>query len=375
MTSPAYNIAYSRNTTSEENIVIMTSTTFNITYSENLTSEESYPMSCPFANADAEFMIYILSTIIALAGNLAFFIVVSKVKVMRTVTNVFFMNLSVADIIFSCYYLFYSIAEKWQLESFLKFDMQGGQAITDIGFCASLLIVALISINRYIAICFPFKALQLRLQSKSRVVTSLTVCWLYSIVVALLDVISYINYTDRTLIIVVILLMIICITLSVVTVMTTYTLITINMFTRTPPRYSSPNNSEQFHTSDETRVLFVCVTITVVFFICCIPLAAYYVILAIKIISGISVIPIRNSICLRYIARVMIPLQFAANPIIYNTGSKNHRAAFRKVFWPKSQHAQLDSNREINRSPRSLTKLSMEMPTCVERPATLETDT
>ncbi|XP_006818951.2 kappa-type opioid receptor-like, partial [Saccoglossus kowalevskii] len=320
-----------------------------------------------FESKEAEFVFYTISCGVALVGNFAFFMVVIKVKSMRTVPNVFFMNLSLADAIFMAYYVIYLSAYKWQIKSVLLFHSGGGHAITDVGFCSSLLTVALISINRYVAICYPFKAEKLRLQSRSRVVASITISWIFSIAIGLLDFFAYGSEYQETLIVVLLSLMFICIIFSIAVVVVTYVVIATKMMKK-KPRYAPAANNGNSYISEEIHVLLLCVAITAIFVISCAPLATVYIVATVNKAIGRRSIPLEKIMCLSYVARLMLSLHFTLNPILYNIGSRNHRAAFRKVFWPRKRHPPVNSiYRDVDPSPLNSSNMSMTMSTYGER--------
>ncbi|XP_077978762.1 somatostatin receptor type 4-like [Glandiceps talaboti] len=326
---------------------------------------------CPFADEDVMFIFYAVSCAIALFGNLTFLVVVIKVKSMRTMPNFFFINLSVADTLFMVYYTVFLTAKKLMIMPILMFHAKGGNAITDVGFCVSMLTVALISLNRYIAICYPFKAEKLKLQSTSRVIASIAGVWVFGIALAIFDALIYSSNQQKTLFTVLIILLFISITLSIVVVVTTYLVIAKKMLNK-KPRYAPAGCNSNSRISEEFHVLLLCVAITVIFFISASPMASVYIVVFFSTILGDSPIDRNRLACLAYVANLMLSLHFTLNPILYNIGSRNHRAAFSKVFCfrrPKILRRRNSNTREP--SPINSSNISMTMSTYAEKSVVL----
>ncbi|XP_077978740.1 thyrotropin-releasing hormone receptor-like [Glandiceps talaboti] len=300
--------------------------------SENMSlSGEEEPtaneVGCEIKYQNVTFVFYAVACSISLVGNVTFFVVVVKVKAMRTIPNFLFINLSMADTLFMTYSIINLIARKFDIKPLLKFHIEGGHSITDVAFCVSMLTVALISLSRYIAICHPFKAQKLKLRSSQRIIVCIAVCWIYGIVVAIGDILIYQSSLQRSLFIVLLFLLVFCILISILTVVVSYIFIAKKMLSSRPRRSVLPRRTMCF--TEENQVLFLCVMITVVFFISFSPLAAVYLIVPFSVILGH--VAQKNLTCLAVVARNMVVLHFTLNPILYNVGSKNHRTAFRKV--------------------------------------------
>ncbi|XP_033628950.1 thyrotropin-releasing hormone receptor-like [Asterias rubens] len=100
---------------------------------------------------------------IGLLGNLAFLFVVTRVRSMRTVTNMYLTNLAVADISF----LLLSIGNR--LLQYLLSPIPGDQAYMGLPGCSlvyflqhvsnwtSIFIITLVSMEKYYAVCYPLK--------------------------------------------------------------------------------------------------------------------------------------------------------------------------------------------------------------------------
>ncbi|XP_077865485.1 neuropeptide Y receptor type 2-like [Saccoglossus kowalevskii] len=301
----------------------------------NLTSPNDelgrVPPRCVTQYEEATFIVYTVACSIALLGNLSFLIVVIKLKSMRTIPNLLFINLSMADTLFNVYTVIYLVSKKMIVDPLLNFHIKGGHAITDAAFCVSMITVALISLSRFIAICHPFKAEQMKLRSSPRIAVSMGFSWAYGIAVALFDFLIYSTSEDpekTSLFAILLALLVSPILLSITIAVVCYVLIARKMMS-TRPQYSPGPNAHSC-ISDENQVLFLCIFITVVFFISCSPLAAIYIIVTFSRVLGYIPITPEELSCLAFAAKIMITLHFTLNPILYNVGSKNHRLAFRK---------------------------------------------
>ena len=131
---------------------------------------------------------YVLPCVLAVGvvGNLLFLIVLARVRSMRTITNFFLANMAIADLI----YMSVGIGEKlWRYQaSPVKDDdtVIGTMGcvffpfIVDFCFTTSVLLVTIVSFERYYAICKPLRHRHLATWSKS---TKLVVAtWIVSFI-------------------------------------------------------------------------------------------------------------------------------------------------------------------------------------------------
>ncbi|XP_072046370.1 neuromedin-U receptor 2-like [Amphiura filiformis] len=121
-------------------------------------------------------------------GNFGFLFVMFRVKPMRTVTNFYLTHLAVSDICF----LSIAVGEKlWRY--FLTPVTFDQSAMTSTGcillylfmdntFFASLMLVTLVSVEKYCSICLPLK--HLKLSGKKRTVTLINVAWFIALAFA-----------------------------------------------------------------------------------------------------------------------------------------------------------------------------------------------
>ena len=116
---------------------------------------------------------------IGMTGNIAFIYVAFRVKHMRTITNRYLVNLSVAD----CLFLTAAIGDKvWK---YIKSPILGDTTplgpfgciwvyfISDTAYFASLIFITIVSLDRYIAVCRPQDRRNL-MKSRSQMVIAIT---------------------------------------------------------------------------------------------------------------------------------------------------------------------------------------------------------
>ena len=101
--------------------------------------------------------------IVGFVGNAAFFLLLTRVKRMRTITNFYLANLAAADLMFLFLETFY---QSWRYLTFKQIVSEAVHKDFGCGMMyfmghlltfASILIVTLVSFDRYFAICHPLK--------------------------------------------------------------------------------------------------------------------------------------------------------------------------------------------------------------------------
>ena len=126
-------------------------------------------------------------TIIGVFLNSSFLLVVYKSKSLRTLTNIYLVNLAVADMLYLIYSCSISLAIYfWSPIKNNRGFYQGNhlgcvieQLLTDSMYYASLFLISIVSFERYLAICHPFR--HRALASKTRTWTICISMWLISL--------------------------------------------------------------------------------------------------------------------------------------------------------------------------------------------------
>ena len=99
-------------------------------------------------------------------GNVAFFLLLARVKTMRTTYNFYLANLATADLMFlsvetfyhSWRYIFFKYTENVESEPFnTNFGCGMLYFATHVSSLSSILLMTLVSFDRYFAICYPHK--------------------------------------------------------------------------------------------------------------------------------------------------------------------------------------------------------------------------
>ncbi|XP_071477498.1 neuromedin-U receptor 2-like [Diadema antillarum] len=133
---------------------------------------------------------YVLPCVLAvgLFGNILFLIVVVRVPSIRTITNLYLVNLAVADLI----YLTVGVGEKlwrFQVSPLANDETPKGPIgcptisfVIDLAYNASVLLITAVTIERYYAICKPFWHLKITTWRRTRRIVFLN--WTASVALA-----------------------------------------------------------------------------------------------------------------------------------------------------------------------------------------------
>ena len=130
-------------------------------------------------------IIFPIIFILGFVGNIGFLFVIARVKEMRTLTNFYLANLAVADMLYiilqairNCgTYAYYGIRNA----EFFKTDIECsiGYGTILMTLYASLLLVTLVSFERFIAICYPLK--HRMVNTTRRTITLTFTTWLIAV--------------------------------------------------------------------------------------------------------------------------------------------------------------------------------------------------
>lgn len=130
---------------------------FVYTYNETLIEEDIY--SVPVGVVVLLAILYGSISLIAVLGNGLVIFVISKNRKMQTVTNIFIANLALADVIiglFSTPFQFQpALHQRWDLPRFL---CKVAPSFKVLSVNVSVFTLAVISVDRYMAVLYPFKA-------------------------------------------------------------------------------------------------------------------------------------------------------------------------------------------------------------------------
>ncbi|KXJ24675.1 orexin receptor type 2 [Exaiptasia diaphana] len=296
---------------------------------------------------------YGLISLVALVGNILVCLVITKNPSMRTATNVFLLNLAIADIIFIIVsvpaILALQIFEEWP---FGEAACKGVPFLNIVTLSASVYTMVALAIDRYNAIVHPLRAKVTHTMRRAVIVISLI--WLLSAVVALpqimvwtledfcverWSIISDNHLTSKDVYTVAIFVIFFAVPMAIITVayITIIKRLTITdgILTETAQISHDPSQKES-HSIDEKSVpisrnnrktTFMMLTVIVAFLVCMLPLNVF-----------LLVTPFLTSFNEDSMYMASTVLQFlsvcsaACNPIIYNFFSVKFRRAFADVF-------------------------------------------
>ena len=151
--------------------------------------EDSSESVTPFGVQILMCLMYITISLAALGGNGVVIYIIFAYKRMRTVTNLFIMNLAIGDLLMACLcipFTFVSnlILQYWPFGSIMCLVVSYAQAVSV--FISAYTLIA-ISIDRYIAIIYPLRPRMTKLQSKVIIIVIWVVALLTPLPSALLS--------------------------------------------------------------------------------------------------------------------------------------------------------------------------------------------
>ena len=136
-----------------------------------------------------------LVEIVGVVGNVVFILMVLRVPNMRTITNAYLVNISVADLLFIGYGCTFYIVTYFTspIRNDMPFESWGGCIVTwlptALTYFASLLLITLATMEKFYGICHPF---QHRLVAgKSRTVRIIALSWIIGVILSALAVLRY----------------------------------------------------------------------------------------------------------------------------------------------------------------------------------------
>ncbi len=127
-------------------------------------------------------------SLVTVIGNVLVILVVCKNKGMQTVTNFFIANLSVADVMIGIlgtpFQFQAALLQRWDLPAFL---CPAAPFVKELTVNVSIITLAIISIDRYMAIIYPLKPRW----SKKVAVIMMSMVWLFSVLCATPTVLAF----------------------------------------------------------------------------------------------------------------------------------------------------------------------------------------
>ena len=286
--------------------------------------------------------------IIGVLGNAAFFLMLARVKSMRTITNFYLANLAAADLMILIIQTMYHL---WNyIYSFVagavpyktNFGCIASFFVYNVFYCASTLLIAVVSCDRYIAICLPLKYRNMKLNKRKLEKASTALLWIVSIIFSSLAVLKlsiahrcitwptdkrYENFPSviqacvaPNLFMDILSTFIYILPFFITLIITTINNIRIIKKLRQPP---VGNNEDQAKGKINRRICWMLMANSTIFFCCLAP----------NIYHHIWVI-IRNSedYNLFHSTFILAMVNSAINPFLYGVASPSYRRGFLKAF-------------------------------------------
>ncbi|XP_077988087.1 growth hormone secretagogue receptor type 1-like [Glandiceps talaboti] len=277
--------------------------------------------------------LWLMILFVGVCSNVGFLYVRSIVPYMQTVTNCYLMNLGLADITFltitvpleTCN-LFMGVGVRHPT---LYCALSTG--VTHLSNYTSMLTLALITIERYFAICLPFMAE--RMSTKRRAIRVITIAWIVSFVFAFVFTLSCVTIGANDMVAVALILQ----TLPFFMSMTTISILNVLIVRQLSGGQNAISAQESEARAQRFQVVKLLIVTELVFFACVFP---YYLVDFIFGIQHLSKACLPASTCisltqLYYLLVSMKTLMYvnsAINPIIYNVMSSRYRQAFLFAF-------------------------------------------
>ncbi|XP_006815856.1 somatostatin receptor type 4-like [Saccoglossus kowalevskii] len=266
---------------------------------------------------------------VGLIGNLSFMFVVIRVKFMQTVTNHYLINLAAADLVYLLVlWILYVCLLVTDNSCVLMVNpnvrcMVG--TLADIAVLTSTFCVGFISIERYVAITHPFRARQICTKGKTLFFNILM--WIMSAVIKIPSaLVCYVEAPASVYVAIYIIFIVVCL-ISICTVAILYSLTAYHFKKASKAMRDVVANSSRQAPSHDKQVVRICVSTTVLYFICLFPKELVFILQLILQFGEIE--PPPWSVCLHNISILPLMVHSAANPIIYNVMSTKYRRAFR----------------------------------------------
>ena len=160
----------------------------------NLTDQEINDMIL-YSNSEILLVKSVIPTIfvIGVLGNMAFFLLLARVKIMRTMTNFYLANLAAADIMVLFLEMFY---RAWKFTDSIVFESDpfrthfGCGAFSfaiNVASSSSILMITLVTFDRYFAVCHPIKYRTLKGKKQANFILTIFV-WIVSVILGFLSV-------------------------------------------------------------------------------------------------------------------------------------------------------------------------------------------
>ena len=132
---------------------------------------------------------------IGFVGNVAFLVLLARVKTMRTITNLYLANLAAADLMVLSLQTLFQI---WSYKAVLLLSEPFHKSLgcgmfyfcASLSFCASVLFITLVSFDRYFAVCHPVKYRNKKNKKQTSCILTLLI-WMIAAAFGILGILSF----------------------------------------------------------------------------------------------------------------------------------------------------------------------------------------
>ncbi|XP_077870612.1 kappa-type opioid receptor-like [Saccoglossus kowalevskii] len=267
--------------------------------------------------------------VVGVVGNATFMYVFKSVKSMRTLTNYLLLSLSVADflILATCVPFEYGSIHEVITGEDKKVLCVFWTLFNMVPVFTSMFTIGLISIERYFAICHPLKAY--KADRRKRIVGLIIASWVVATVLSAFYLVGCFHLTVGVYVTFAICQMV-PFFVSMVVVVILYSLVIIKMRKQSKVTRSVKSISNYYR--ERHQVVRLLIITTLVYFICVFPDTFLNLQLVLAALGASTFIPTNVHVHLWFICRILLYLNSAVNPIIYNAASSKYRHAFKKTF-------------------------------------------
>ncbi|XP_078041830.1 ecdysis triggering hormone receptor isoform X4 [Augochlora pura] len=284
-------------------------------------------------------IVCIVVMVLGIIGNLMVPLVVFRGKDMRNSTNIFLVNLSVADlfVLLICtptvLVEINSGPEVWPLGK----HMCKAVPFVELTVAhASVLTILAISFERYYAICEPLRAGYVC--TKARATFLCLLAWVAA-ALCTSPILLMVRYEDKDVptcnteadsnwtIAFFVTTIVIFFVIPLLILVVLYTVIALHLMANPTISRGSSNNLLKYR----KQVMLMLGTVVLCFFLCLLPFRAFTLWILVVSTETIIDIGIENYFCLLYFCRVMLYLNSAINPILYNLMSTKFREGFLRL--------------------------------------------
>ncbi|XP_070559814.1 thyrotropin-releasing hormone receptor-like [Ptychodera flava] len=300
-------------------------------------------------------IIWLLILFVGLLGNVAFMYVIIRVRWMRTVTNYYLMNLSLADVAFLVGNLPIEVAGLYSMSLGNLAVCIITALVTYLSQYVGMFSITILSIERYYAICSPLTAK--KLSSKSRSMRLIVFAWIAALLFSSVFLVSCILEPKISVRLRIVLMVVQTVPLvaSMIIVLVLYVLIARQVANSTQrDAVTSSKGSRQ--RKERKQVINLLIITAVIFFLSVCPyqgFLVYYNCLNIGLVSAFlkePLVMLRRIYIMNIFFVTLLYVNSAINPIIYNVTSSKYRQAFKEAFLclkgkPHMHHERMFSDR------------------------------